>query len=324
MNILVLGGTQFIGKAIVEDLLKRGHKITIFHRGKTGAGLFPQCNHILGDRNTDLAKADTQEWDAIVDVSCYTPDQARSAAKLRTKFFTFISTISVYNLSNAEGEMNEQSEVMPGQEGTEITGATYGPLKVRCEEVLQEAFPERLAIVRPGIVFGPYDPTNRFPYWINRLDTYEEVLVPDVLNQPIQGIDVFDLAEFSAQVTENQTSGTWNAVGPRTTFGEMIDEMREQIGKEHKLVLTPVEELIANDVKMWVDLPLVFEPDTKKAVFNFDPAHAFSAGLNHRDTQETIRTTLAWSRSDDFPKEAKYGMTRDAEEAVLNKLKEKA
>ena len=164
MNILVLGGTQFIGKAIVEVLLRKGHQVAIFHRGKTGAGLFPECEHILGDRNTDLAKADTREWDAIIDVSCYYPDQARAAAKLRTKYFAFISTISVYNFETERLPMDEESEIVPGVEGNEISAATYGPLKVRCEEVYQEAFKGRLGIVRPGIVFGPYDPTNRFPY----------------------------------------------------------------------------------------------------------------------------------------------------------------
>ena len=163
MNVLVLGGTQFIGRAIVQELLNRRHSVTIFHRGKTNADLFPECQHILGDRNIDLAKADTQEWDEIIDVSCYYPDQARAAAKLRTKHFTFISTISVYDIKDAEVPLSENTKISEGVEGSEMTATTYGPLKVRCEEVLKEAFPENLAIVRPGIVFGPHDHTGRFP-----------------------------------------------------------------------------------------------------------------------------------------------------------------
>lgn len=324
MNVLVLGGTQFIGKAIVEELLRRNHSVAIFHRGKTGAGLFPGCTHILGDRNTDLAKADTQEWDAVIDVSCYNPDQARDAAKLRTKYFAFISTISVYNLKDPNVPLSEKTEMQAAQEGTEVTAASYGPLKVRCEEVLAEAFPNALGIVRPGIVFGPYDPTGRFPYWITRLDKYDEVLVPDVLDQPIQGIDVFDLAEFTVGLAEKQMAGTWNAVGPKTTFGAVIDEIRFQLGKEHHLVLASHEELQANEVKPWGDLPLVFAADMPQGAFNFDPQHAFDAGLKHRPISETVRTTLEWTRSGDFPAEAKYGMPREAEVAVLEKLKTKA
>ncbi|MBS1700272.1 MAG: epimerase [Armatimonadetes bacterium] len=324
MDILVLGGTQFIGKAIVEELLRRGHHVAIFHRGKTGAGLFPECTHILGDRNTDLDRADTQEWDAVIDVSCYTPNQARSAGKLRTKYFAFISTISVYDFTTEKQPYDVQTPMVPGQEGNDVTMATYGPLKVRCEEVFAEAFAGRLGIVRPGIVFGPYDPTGRFPYWITRLDEFEEVLIPDVRSNPVQGIDVFDLAEFTVEVTEKSLAGTWNAVGPKVTFGDVIDEIRSQVGKEHHLVLASVDELNENEVKMWSELPLTFEPGTRESVFNFNPQHAFEAGLKHRTIQETIRATLAWTRSGDYPKDAKYGMSREKEVAVLEKLKAKA
>ena len=323
MNVLVLGGTQFIGKAIVEELLRRKHSVAIFHRGKTGAGLFPECTHILGDRNTDLAKADTQEWDAIIDVSCYNPDQARAVTKLRTKYIAFISTISVYNLSDPVVPMNEASAMQPAQEGTEVTATSYGPLKVRCEEVLAEAFPDRIGIVRPGIVFGPFDPTNRFPYWVSRLDRYDEVLIPDAFDQPVQGIDVFDLAEFTVEVTEKHLAGAWNAVGVPTTFGAVIDEIRNQVGKEHHLVVASHDEIKANEVKHWAELPLVFAPETPTGAFQFDPAHAFKAGLKHRPVAETVRTTLEWTRTDAFPTESKTGLTREAEVVVLEKLKAK-
>lgn len=324
MNILVLGGTQFIGKAIVEDLLVRGHNVTIFHRGKTGAGLFPECTHILGDRNTDLDKADTQEWDAIIDVSCYYPDQARAAAKLRTKYFAFISTISVYNFQTDRLPMDEESEMMAGVEGNEMTAATYGPLKVRCEEVYQEAFAGRLGIVRPGIVFGPYDPTNRFPYWINRIEHFGEILVPDVLDQVVQGVDVFDLAEFTVEVTEKKLDGIWNAVGLRVTFGEILDEIRKQVGKERHLVVASVDEIKAKEIQFWSDLPLTFEPGSREAVFHFDAAHAHDAGLAHRPLAETVRTTLEWCRETGLPTEAKYGLARDREEQILVELKAQA
>jgi 2'-hydroxyisoflavone reductase len=324
MNVLVLGGTQFIGRAIVQELLNRKHAVTIFHRGKTGADLFPECAHILGDRNTDLALCDTQEWDCIVDVSCYLPDQARNATKLRTKHFTFISTISVYDLEGVEVPLTEMTKISEGQEGTEVTGTSYGPMKVRCEEILQEAFADRFGIVRPGIVFGPHDHTGRFPYWVSRLDQYEEVLMPDMLNQPLQWVHVADLAEFTVHVSEDRLVGTWNAIRPGTSFGAVIDEIRQQVGKKHELILASAEELTENEVGFWADLPLVFPDDKRHPIFKFDPKHAERAGLKHRSVSKTVQTTLEWCRTEEFAANFKGGMTREKELEVLAKLKAKA
>ena len=324
MNVLVLGGTQFIGRAIVQELLNRKHTVTIFHRGKTNADLFPECAHILGDRNTDLALADTQEWDEIVDVSCYYPDQARAAAKLRTKHFTFISTISVYDIKDAELPLTEQTKIANGEEGSEMTAASYGPLKVRCEEILHEAFPDALGIVRPGIVFGPHDHTGRFPYWVSRLDQFDEILVPDVLNQPMQWVHVADLAEFTVLVGERRLVGTWNTIRPTISFGALLDEIRTQVARKHELVLASFDELTAHDVKPWVDLPLIFADTDRHAMFKFDPKHAESAGLQHRSVAKTVETTLKWCRTEDFAANFKGGMPRETETDVLTKLKAKA
>jgi 2'-hydroxyisoflavone reductase len=324
MNVLVLGGTQFIGRAIVQELLNRKHNVTIFHRGKTGADLFPECAHILGDRNTDLGLADTQEWDSIIDVSCYLPDQARSAAKLRTKHFTFISTISVYDLDGVETPLNEQTKISEGQEGTEVTGTSYGPMKVRCEEILDEAFPDRFGNIRPGIVFGPHDHTGRFPYWVSRLEQYDEVLIPDVLNQPLQWVHVHDLAEFTVHVAEQRQVGTWNAIRPTISLGAMFDEIRQQVGRKHELVLASNEELNENEVKFWADLPLIFPDETRYPIFKFDPKNAERAGLKHRSVSKTVESTLNWCRTKDFAANFSGGMTRDREVEVLTKLKAKA
>ena len=324
MNVLVLGGTQFIGRAIVQELLNRKHSVTIFHRGKTGADLFPECDHILGDRNTDLALCDTRVWDSIVDVSCYTPDQARSAAKLKTKHFTFISTISVYDLESAEVPLTEKTKISEGQEGTEVTGESYGPMKVRCEEILAEAFPDRCGIVRPGIVFGPHDHTGRFPYWISRLDQFDEVLIPEVLNQPLQWVNVFDLAEFTVKVAEDRLSGIWNAIRPGISLGAMFDEIRQQVGRKHELLLASMPELIEHEVKPWADLPLIFPDDKRHSIFKFDPKHAERAGLQHRSVSKTVQATLDWCRTEEFAANFKGGMSREKEVEVMRKLKSKA
>ena len=323
MNILVLGGTQFVGRAIVQEFLNRNHHVTIFHRGKTGADLFPTCNHILGDRNTDLAKADTQEWDAIVDVSCYLPDQARSAAKLHTQHYTFISTGSVYEFEGAEPPLNEQTKTSEGQEGTEVTGETYGPMKIRCEEIIKEAFPDRYGIVRLGIVVGPNDHTGRFPYWVSRFDRYEEVLVPDVLDQPMQWINTADLGEFVADIAEMKSVGTWNTVRPSLTFGTMIEEIRRQTGHTHELVMASIEQLNEMEVKFWADLPLTFGEEKTYPLFQFETKHAESAGLKHRSIEATVAAVLNWCRSDEFVENPKGGMTREREVDVVSTVKVK-
>ena len=202
-----------------------------------------------------------------------------------------------------------------------MTATTYGPLKVRCEEVLKEAFPENLAIVRPGIVFGPHDHTGRFPYWVSRLDKYDEVLIPDVLNQPMQWVHVADLAEFTVLVAENRLVGTWNTIRPTISFGALLDEIRGQVARKHELALVSLEELSALEVKPWVDLPLIFADDERHAIFKFDPKNAERAGLKHRSVSKTVETTLNWCRTEDFAANFKGGMPRGKEEEVLAKLK---
>lgn len=316
MNILVLGGTQFIGRAITEKLLANGHQVTLFHRGKTVVPEFAGVPEILGDRNTDLDRADVCEWDAIVDVCAYTPSQARSAAKLRTKFYLFISTISVYSLEDASEKVSEPSALFEPQEGEEVTGASYGPLKVACEQVLTEAFPTSLCIIRPGIVFGPHDPTGRFPYWVSRFDRYESVLVPATTGQNFQWVDVYDLADFSVLCVENSVTGTFNAVNEATTIGFVFDEIRAQVGKEHKLVVATLPELEAAEVKVWSDLPLVLPDDSRAALFNVSNERGVAAGLKCSPLSKTTAETLAWVRGGGSP-EGKYGMTREREEALL-------
>lgn len=323
MNILVLGGTQFVGRAIVQEFLNRRHDISLFHRGKTGSDLFPECTHILGDRNTDLALCDTKEWDAIVDVSCYLPDQARSAAKLRTRYYAFISTGSVYEFEGAAPPLNEETKTSEGQEGTEVTGETYGPMKVRCEEIIREAFSDRYGIVRLGIVVGPHDHTGRFPYWVSRFDRYEEVLVPDVLDQPIQWINTLDLGEFVADIAEKRSVGFWNTIRPSLTFGAMIDEIRKQTGHQVEPIMASVDQLNELEVKFWADLPLTFGEPKTYPLFQFETKHAEGAGLKHQSVEETVATVLAWCRSGEFVENSKGGMTREREESVLKLVKEK-
>lgn len=321
MNILVLGGTQFVGRAITEELLRRGHSVTLFHRGQTGKDLFPECNHLLGDRTENINLATDQEWDAVVDVSCYLNKQATAATKLKTNHYVFISTISVYNTKDQEGPLNESTPLLEPIETEEITGETYGRLKVRCEEILTEAFGEKLAVIRPGIVFGPHDPTGRFPYWVQRFDSAMEVLMIDQLDQSIQWIDVRDLANFTAHITEAQSHGIWNAVGPRSTLGALFDEIQNQVRRKAGYVMVKFEGLEKIGLKYWTDLPLFAPSDDNWITFNVDSTTAVQAGLNLRSMEETVAATLAWTREEPTKALGKYGMNREKELAAMDKVR---
>jgi 2'-hydroxyisoflavone reductase len=317
VKALVLGGTQFVGRAIVEALLDRGHEVVLFHRGKTGPDLFPNCRHILGDRTQDIGLVTAEEWDVVFDVSAYTPDQVRASAQIKTSRYLFISTISVYDTKGLTGPLTEATPLLGAQEGDVITGETYGPLKVRCEEILAEALGERLTVVRPGIVFGPYDPTGRFPYWVTRLDGCDRLLVPNTLDQPMQWIDSRDLANFSVHLVETSTRGTFNGVGPKSTFGEMLDGIRALLNHRHDFVLASREEITRAGLQLWVDLPLIFPTDEGRVTFNFDPAHALAAGLKLRSLADTAKDTLDWARNAPLAARGKYGMTREKELAAM-------
>lgn len=320
MNTLVLGGTQFVGRAIVEELLARGHQVTLFHRGKTNPDLFPECRHILGDRTSDIALVKGTKWDSVIDVSGYLPSQLVASTGIETDFYTFISTISIYDTDSVEGPHNEQSPQFAegAMDAETVTGENYGPLKVTCERLVRDAFPTSHAIIRPGIIIGPHDHTGRFPYWVARLDQYDEVLVPDSFDVNFQGIDARDLAAFVVAQTEKRAVGAWNGVGERTTFGGVIDEIRRQTGREHKLVVASAEELEKVGVQLWVDLPITVAAGT--AIFDYDPAFAVSAGLILRPLSETISDTLSWIRESGSDGLGKYGMTRERELEAISKL----
>ncbi len=321
MNILVLGGTQFVGRAIVDQLLAKRHEVTLLHRGKTNPELFPNCHHILGDRVADIERAKQTHWDAVIDVSGYLPSQLVASVGLKTDFYTFISTISIYNTDGLEGPFDEQTRLYEegSMEDSVVTGENYGPLKVTCERIVREAFPTNHAMIRPGIVIGPHDHTGRFPYWVARLDQYDEVLVPDTFEGRFQGIDARDLAAFTVAITEQKQNGFWNAVGPRVTFGEVIDEIRKLTQREHKLLIASIEDLEKVDIKLWQDLPVTLPHGSQ--TFNYDPSKAESAGLSLRPIAQTIADTLAWIRAESKNGLGKYGVTRERELEAIAKLK---
>ena len=289
MNLLILGGTSFVGRHIVTQALERGHSVTIAHRGKTNADLFPECDHLHFDRLGDWPDLGNRTWDAVVDTSAYVPRAISTAAEhlaRRADKYLFISTISVYD-SQGQSTLVEHSPVYAElSEATEtIDAQTYGPLKVACERIATEAWGDRLIIVRPGIVVGRWDPTNRFEFWVRQGAAGGEVKVPQRLDQPVQYIDGLDLARFCLDRLAGGP-GVWNANGNETTFGAMLDGVREAIGVSVTWVPTPTDQLEKS--------PMVLPDDgSRDALFRCSSAKAQADGLRFRTISETVHDVLS-------------------------------
>lgn len=295
MRILVLGGTSFVGRAIVADALGRGHQVTLFSRGKTGPDLFPEAERRIGDRQEgDYSALAGGVWDATVDVSGYIPRHVAQAAEALgdgAGRYLFISTGSVYDRSAAGEQMTEQTPRLAPERGTEeITGETYGPLKVACEDDVQATYGDRATIVRPGIVAGPHDPTDRFTYWVRRAARGGAVALPGRPDQPVQVVDARDLARLCVRLLEDDRAGVYNAVGPGspTTMAGLIHACAAGAGSTVEVVPVPPDAVEGG-------LPLLLPPDYD-VMFLRDRSAADAAGMPATPLEQTAADTLAWDR----------------------------
>jgi 2'-hydroxyisoflavone reductase len=326
MRILVLGGTVFLGRTIVETAISRGHRVTIFHRGKSNPGLFADAEEFLGDRDGGLG-ALQGEWDAVIDTSGYVPRVVRQSAEAfrgRAGHYTFVSTISVYDLGARASarSLREDSPLATIEDQTteEITGETYGGLKVLCEDVVRSAWGDSCFIPRPGLIVGPWDKTDRFTYWPVRMKQGGDVLVPDRLDQPVQIIDVRDLSTWIVEMAERGGSGTYNATGPDLAYrlGEVLETCRRVANPDAILVPVDTEFLSEQGVEPWSDLPLVLDYDgSADAMSRADVEHAVGQGLNCRELSETVRDTLSWFEKERPGEPLKAGLSAEKEEQVL-------
>ncbi len=315
MRLLVIGGTRFVGRHLVEAALAAGHDVTLVHRSPTT--LFPSARHVLADRNGDLSSLPDGEWDATVDVCAYLPRQVRSLAETLGDppgHHVLVSTVSVYgDLTGPEGD--EDSPLLPaaGDDVGEVTDESYGPLKVSCERAATAAYGDRLSIVRPTYVIGPHDPTGRYPWWIRRMMRGGEVLCPGGQDDPSQVVDVRDLADFQLRLATEQVFGTFNAVRPVQPWSALLAATAEVAPTG--TVLTWVDgSWLREQAVTGADLPLWSEgvPDWQCAM---SPVRAEAAGLRHRPLPETVRDTAAWATEDQLV--AGVGLTADAEVALL-------
>ncbi len=324
MKLLVLGGTVFLGRHVVESALARGHEVSLFNRGQSNPGLFPDAEHLVGDRNGNLNALENREWDAVLDMCGYVPRIVRASAEALqgSGRYVFISTISVYADPSKQGLTEEDAVgTLEDRSTEEIGGGSYGPLKALCEDAVRDVFGDRALIIRPGLIVGPDDKTDRFTYWPVRLAEGGEVLVPDRFDQPTQFIDVRDLAVWVVDMAETGEFGTYNATGPvgSMTFGELLTRCVSAVGKEVVLVKESGEFLESNEVEPWSDLPLVLPYDgSGDGMGTIDIRRAVGKGLTFRPIEETAVDTLAWFRAYRESGSLRAGLGRDRERELLS------
>jgi 2'-hydroxyisoflavone reductase len=290
MRLLVLGGTVFLGRHVTAEALGRGHEVTLFHRGRHGAELFGESEHVLGDRAGDLAALHGRAWDAAIDTSGYDPvDVARSSA-LDLGHLVFVSTCNVYPAWPAE-PVDEDSPVWTEGDG-------YGPDKAASERAAEAALPGRVASVRAGLLCGPYDNIFRLPWWVRRIAAGGDVLAPGDPDRTVQLIDARDLAAWMLDLAENRVSGAFNGTAPPglTTMREALEAAIAATGSGARLHWVPDEVLTAAGVEPWDELPLWISADTGAGTWAVGTRRAQAAGLRCRPVTETIADTWAWLR----------------------------
>ena len=321
MDLLILGGTRFLGRHLVEAALGDGHGVTLFNRGRSGPDLFPEVETIKGDRDGDLSALRGRRWDAVIDTCGYVPRVVRAAAGLlagAVDHYTFVSSISVYPDNMGPGA-DEDAPVEELEDPTveEITGETYGGLKALCERAAEAEMPGRVLNVRPGLISGPHDPTDRFTYWPRRIAAGGEVLAPDRPELRVQFIDVRDLAGWMVKMSAEQRTGTYNATGPayELRMGKLLEEC-EAVGGDAKIVWVSEEFLEENGVEPFTELPL-WVPREYAGMLAVDCRKAIAAGLTFRPVSETIRDVLEWDSNRAEP-ELAAGLKPDRERELLS------
>lgn len=319
MELLVLGGTRFLGRHLVGAALERGHRMTLFNRGKSNPGLFPEVEELRGERGGDLSALQGRRWDAAIDTSGYLPREVRASAGLlagAVEHYTFVSSISVYADFSRLG-IDEDAPVLapPDPEPEELDRELYGDLKVGCELAAEAAMPGRTLVVRPGMIVGPHDYTNRFPYWCRRVAEGGEVLAPGDPDRPVQLIDVRDLAGWMIRTVEERTTGLYNATGPARglTMRGMLEGIHEATGGDARFEWASERFLLGAGVKPWEELPFWVQEEMA-GILSVDVGRAVEAGLTFRPLGETVRDTLGGG---DPSAEIDAGIERGREEELL-------
>lgn len=323
MKILILGGTIFLGKHLVNSALSRGHEVTLFNRGKHNPEWFPEIEKLNGDRDGQLDSLKGREFDAVIDTCGYVPRIVKASAEFlkdNVKNYTFISSISVYKDFSKNG-LNENSETgrIEDESIEEITGESYGPLKTLCEETVREIYKDKALIIRPGLIVGENDPSDRFTYWIHRVNEGGKILAPAPKEKNVQFIDVKDLADWTIKMIEEKKSGTFNATGPDydLSFEKLIAESKKVSGSNAEAVWVDEKFLTDENVGAYVELPL-WLPEEAGGGNCVNVNKAISEGLTFRPLEETLRDTLEFDKGRESYT-LRAGLTSQREKELLEK-----
>jgi len=316
VKLLVLGGPRFLGRAVADAALARGHELTFFNRGRTNPELYPDVEKLVGDREGDLGALAGREWDAVIDTSGYLPRVVRASAEALVNVgrYCFVSSISVY--ADSSRPLDEESPLATLGEGPidELTPdySNYGALKALCEQVTVEVFADRALLARPGLIVGPHDPTGRFTYWPHRVKRGGEVIAPAPPERRVQFVDVRDLAEWIVDMCEHGTAGTFNATNTGVSWGELLEECRSVAESDAEITWVPDQFLTAQEVGEWMELPLWIADPAMSAADKAVIDRALAARLRFRPLADTIRATL----DDAQPTEA-AGLSPEREAELL-------
>lgn len=317
MKLLVLGGSRFLGRHLVEQALERGHETTLFNRGRTAPGLFAGVEEVHGDRDGELEPLRGRRWDAIIDTCGYLPRVVRKSAKaLRdaAQRYLFVSSISVYADSAASGQDEDAPRARLPSPDCEDIPNHYGALKAACEDELRLLWGERGIVVRPGLIVGPFDPSGRFTYWVQRLARGGDVLAPPDPGYPVQCIDARDLAAWMLELAERGGSGAYNASGPALplTFAGFLEQCAGALGNPARFIWPSTEFLAAKKVQPWTELPL-YAGEDGRGVCAVDLRRALAAGLRLRPLGETCADTRRWAGAMALPAGIGLDAGREAE-----------
>ena len=325
MRILMIGGTRFSGKQVVQQAVARGHDVTVFHRGRTNPGLFSGLDVRTGDRNSDLSPLAEGEWGATVDMCAFFPRQVHELADVlgeRAGHYLVVSSVSAYAPQPAAGYTEDAPLAGLEDPTTEVvTDQTYGGLKVLVERAAVERFGPGTTVVRPSYIVGPDDYSWRFPYWVARIAQGGEVLVPGPAEAPAQLVDARDLASWMVDLLENGTAGHFHAAAPHPPFSirDQMEAIREVVAPEGTTLTWVDEQWLLDQGLDGAVLPMWTggESEAERRMMTADSTAAEKTGLAPRPLADTIRDTLEWARETTVPRPDGVGLDADREAELL-------
>ncbi|HXI11778.1 MAG TPA: NAD-dependent epimerase/dehydratase family protein [Thermoanaerobaculia bacterium] len=341
MRLLILGGTRFLGYHLAHAAAHRHHDVTLFNRGKHAVVGIRGIDTIIGDRNTDLGKLQRCEWDAVIDTSGYLPRSVKASAEAlaaAVERYIFVSSLSVYKDCSVSGidetaplaeltseQLNQANAVDTSGPVSAITyGKMYGGLKVLCEQAAEDALPNRVLTIRPGVIVGAYDYTDRLTYWAVRVAQGGEVLAPGPPQRYVQFIDVRDVADWIIQMAEQRHTGIYNATGPREmeTMAGLLEACRTVSASDAHFTWASEQFLLGERVTPWTEMPLWLPEDAIPHMRGFmavSSQRAVAAGLHCRSLDDTIDHTSRWYAAEEPGRRLRAGLEADRERQLLQK-----